>query len=186
MRLFVSVPLHGLAEAVSAAQEPLDLPGLKLTDPEGAHVTLKFLGEVDASRVDELTDAIDRAVDAAEATPFEAEVGGYGVFPSLDYISVVWTGFRSGGEGLTRLHEAIERETTALGFDPEDHSFTPHATLARMRDARSKDEVRRVVESDDPDVGTLLVERVELTESTLTDGGPVYSPVERFDLPTGI
>ena len=183
MRLFVSVPLHGLAEGVAAAQEPLDLPGLTLTDPEQAHVTLKFLGEVDASRIDELTDAIDRAVEAADVSPFEAEVGGYGVFPSLEYISVVWTGVRSGSEELARLHEAIERETTALGFDPEDHSFTPHATLARMRDARSKDGVGALVESENPDVGTLRVERVELTESTLTDEGPVYSAVERFDLP---
>ena len=186
MRLFVSVPLHGLAEGVAAAQEPLDRPGLTLTDPEQAHVTLKFLGEVEPAQVDELTGALERAVDAADVAPFEAEVGGYGVFPSLDYISVVWTGFRSGGEELTRLHEAIERETVELGFDPEDHSFTPHATLARMRDARSKDEVRELVESGDPDVGSFRVDAVELTESTLTDDGPVYSTVERFDLPTGI
>jgi len=186
MRLFVSVPLDGLAEGVAAAQEPLDLPGLKLTDPEQAHVTLKFLGEVEASRVDELTEAIERAVESADVTPFDAEVGGYGVFPSLEYISVVWTGFRSGSEPSTRLHEAIERETVVLGFDPAEHSFTPHVTLARMRDARSKDVVRELVESEDPDVGSRCVDRVELTESTLTDEGPRYSPVERFELPTGI
>lgn len=184
MRLFVSVPLHGLADGVAAAQEPLDLPGLKLTDPEQAHVTLKFLGEVDESGVSDLTEAIGTAVESADVAPFEAEVGGYGVFPSLEYISVVWTGFRSGGEPLERLHETIERETTAIGFDPEDHSFTAHATLARMRDARSKDEVRELVESEDPDVGTLRVDGVELTESTLTGEGPVYSTVERFGLPT--
>lgn len=186
MRLFVSVPLDGLSEGVAAAQDPLDLPGLTLTDPTQAHVTLKFLGEVDESRVDDLTDAVERAVEAADVAPFDAEVGGYGVFPSLGYISVVWLGFRSGTEPLTRLHEAIERETVALGFDPKDHSFTPHATLARMGDARSKDEVREVVESDGPDVGTLRVDGVELTESTLTDDGPRYSTVERFGLPTGV
>jgi 2'-5' RNA ligase len=182
----VSVPLHALAEEVAAAQDPLDLPGLKLTDPTQAHVTLKFLGEVDESALDDLTDAIGRAVESADVAPFDAEVGGYGVFPSLGYISVVWTGFRSGTEQLTRLHEAIERETVALGFEPEDHSFTPHATLARMGDARSKDAVREVVESEDPDVGTFHVDAVELTESTLTDGGPRYSTVERFGLPTGV
>jgi 2'-5' RNA ligase len=186
MRLFVSVPLHGLAAEVAAAQDPLDLPGLTLTDPTQAHVTLKFLGEVDESRVDDLTDAVERAVEAADVAPFDAEVGGYGVFPSLGYIRVVWLGFRSETEPSTRLHEAIERETVALGFDPEDHSFTPHATLARMGDARSKDEVREVVESDGPDVGTLRVDGVELTESTLTDDGPRYSTVERFGLPTGV
>jgi 2'-5' RNA ligase len=182
MRLFVSVPLYGLADAVAAAQEPLELPGLTLTDPEQAHVTLKFLGDVEEPRVPDLTAAIERAVESADVGPFEAEIGGYGVFPSLDYVSVVWTGFRSGSAELTALHEAIERETVELGFDPEDHSFTPHATLARMRDARSKAEVRDTVESRDPDVGPLRVEAVELTESTLADDGAVYSTVERFAL----
>ena len=182
MRLFVSVPLDGLAEAVAAAQEPFDLPGLTLTDPDQAHVTLKFLGEVDGSRLSELTGAIEGAVEAADVAAFDAEVGGYGVFPSLEYISVVWVGFRSGGEPLERLHEAIESRIVEMGFEAETHSFTPHATLARMRDARSKAAVREAVESEDPDLGSLHVDGVELTESTLTDDGSVYSTVERFAL----
>lgn len=182
MRLFVSVPLYGLADAVAAAQEPLDLPGLTRTDPEQAHVTLKFLGDAEEACVSDLTEAIERAAESAHVAPFDAEICGYGVFPSPDYISVVWTGVHSGSAELTALHEAIERETVALGFDPEDHSFTPHATLARMRDARPKDRVQGVVESGGPDVGTLRVDTVELTESTLTDDGPVYSTVERFTL----
>jgi len=183
MRLFVSVDLDGLAEGVADAQAHLPETGsLRLVDPTDAHVTLKFLGEVAPDRVDEVQEALATAVTDAGVDPFEMAVGGFGVFPSLDYISVVWVGVREGGPELTRLHEAVERETTALGFDPADHEFTPHVTLARMNDARGKDAVQRVVREADPTVGRMDVTEVRLTESTLTDDGPTYETVARFPL----
>jgi 2'-5' RNA ligase len=183
MRLFVSADLDGLAEQVSEVQSLFDgASGLRVTDPEQAHITLKFLGDTDPDRLDELTDALDGAVDDAGVGPFEAEIGGLGVFPHLDYISVVWVGVRGGSRQLTTLHRSIEEATTALGFDPEDHEFTPHATVARMDHADGKELVQKVVENRDPDLGTIRFDEIRLTESQLTEGGPEYSPVERFPL----
>ena len=182
-RLFVSVDLDGLAAAVERVQEPLaDLPGVDPVGPEGVHVTLKFLGETPDSRLSGVRDALEDAVGSADVGPFEATFEGYGVFPSLDYISVVWVGVEDGSAELRRLHEAIERETTALGFDPEEHDFAPHATVARVRDARSKAEVRDLVRESNPTLGRLRVGEVRLTESTLTDDGPAYETVESFAL----
>ncbi|WP_049937524.1 RNA 2',3'-cyclic phosphodiesterase [Haloplanus natans] len=180
MRLFVSVDLDGLAEGVADAQARLPETGsLRPVDPAGAHVTLEFLGEVAPDRLDDLEAALTTAVDDAGVGRFTMVVGGLGVFPSLDYISVVWAGVREGGPELTRLHDAVERETTALGFDPADHDFTPHVTLARMNDARGKEAVQRVVQEADPTVGRLDVTEIRLTESRLTDDGPVYETVAR-------
>jgi 2'-5' RNA ligase len=182
MRLFVSVELDD-PDAVADAQTYLpDVDSLRPVDPAGAHVTLKFLGEVTPDRLAGLEAALATAVDDAGVDPFDMTVGGFGVFPSLDYISVVWVGVREGAADLTRLHEAIERETTALGFDPEDHDFTPHVTLARMDDARGKAAVQRVVREADPTVGAYDVTEVRLTESRLTDDGPEYEAVARFPL----
>jgi 2'-5' RNA ligase len=182
-RLFVSVDLDGLTDAVREAQAPFrDLLGIDPTDPEQVHVTLKFLGDTDPDRLDELREALATAVADADVGPFDAEIGGYGVFPSLDYISVVWLGVRRGSGELTALHEAIEPRTTDLGFDPESHEFTPHATIARMRDARRKDHVQAVVRERDPDIGTQRIEEVRLTESLLTDEGPVYETLAAFPL----
>jgi len=169
MRTFVAVDLpDALADALAALQDRFrPAEGLSFTDPGQAHVTLKFLGEVDADR----TDAVQEAIAA-----------GVGVFPSLDYVSVVWAGFRGGGDELTRLHEGIERETTAVGFDPESHEFTPHVTLARMNDARGKDRVTRLVREEGPDVGSFAVSEVRLQRSELTADGPRYSTVARFPL----
>jgi len=184
-RLFVSVDLDGLADELRAVQARFtEASGLRLTDPEQAHVTLTFLGDTDPDQVDDLVAELAAVVDDSGVDPFEARIGGLGVFPSLSSISVVWVGVRDGrgDDELTALHRAIEDRTVALGFEPDDHEFTPHATIARMDHAGGKARVQHVVENEDPDVGHLQVEEIRLTESTLTDDGPVYSTVESVPL----
>ncbi|WP_435348095.1 RNA 2',3'-cyclic phosphodiesterase [Haloarchaeobius sp. HRN-SO-5] len=184
MRLFVSIDLPpSLTDDVAALQGRFDdATGLDPTDPGSVHVTLKFLGEVSEARLAALSEAVTAGVERADVGPFDATFGGLGVFPSLDYINVLWLGVRDGAEKMTALHEGIEAETTAIGFSPEDHEFTPHVTLARMRHAGGKEAVQERVQEEDPTVGSMRVDEVRLTESTLTDDGPAYETVERFPL----
>ena len=184
MRVFVSVDLpEELEETVAELQEAFaDAEGLNVTDPGQAHVTLKFLGAVSEDRLPELKRELAAGVAEAGVDAFTARVGGLGVFPNLEYISVLWVGFEAGGEELTRLHEALEERTVEMGFEPETHEFTPHVTLARMEHAGGKELVQKLVRERDPTVGEFRVTEVRLTESTLTDDGPVYSTVERFGL----
>ncbi|EMA55331.1 MULTISPECIES: RNA 2',3'-cyclic phosphodiesterase [Halococcus] len=183
MRLFVSVDLDGLAAEIAAVQEAVaDASGVRLTDPENVHVTLKFLGEVEEERVPALTTELAAAIDESGVGPFVAAFGGLGAFPSEEYIRVLWVGVHEGGDELARLHEAIEDRTVEMGFDPADHEFTPHATIARMDHAGGKERVQRALRETDPTVGTLDVREVRLTESVLNDDGPEYTTVERFEL----
>jgi 2'-5' RNA ligase len=184
MRLFVAIDLpDDLAADVAAAQDRFgDQPGLRFTDPEQAHVTLSFLGEVADGRLEAVETAVDESVADAAVAPFETTVGGLGVFPSLDYISVVWAGVRRGTGEMTRLHDAVEDRLAALGFEPDDHAFTPHVTLARMDDARGKETVQQVVREEDPTIGSFRVTELGLKRSELTPDGPVYSTVARFPL----
>lgn len=184
MRFFVSVDLpESLADAVRAVQtEFAGADGLDFVDPARTHVTLKFLGDVSEDEYDETVAALDRAVDSSRVGPFDATVGGLGVFPSLDYISVLWAGIGEGAVELAALHEAVERESVAAGFDPAENEFTPHVTLARMKHGGGKKLVQRLVRERDPEVGTMRVEAIRLTESTLTNEGPKYETRARFEL----
>lgn len=183
-RLFVSVdPPDRLQEAIADAQEPLeDLPGLRLTDPQQTHLTLTFLGDVEADRLSKVRKAIERGVDAAGVSRFRARFGGFGVFPEFDYISVVWIGVREGATDTERLHHSLEEALAPLGLEGDDHEFTPHVTIARMDHARAKDTVQRVVRTRDPDIGGMEVDAVSLKESTLTEDGPVYETLETIQL----
>lgn len=184
MRLFVAVDLPDwLADAVAAVQEPLDdADGLRFTDPGQAHLTLKFFGAVEEGRREAVEAVLEGAVDDAGVDAFDCEVGGLGVFPDIDYISVVWAGVRTGAPELTRLHEAIERRSRKSGFDPVENPFTPHVTLARMDDARGKGIVQRAVRETDPTVGRFEADAVRLKRSTLTDDGPEYETLREVKL----
>ena len=182
MRLFVSVDLAGLDDEVASVQERFaGASGVRLTAPENVHVTLKFLGDVSEGRVSTLVDALETAIEGAAVDPFTAEFGGLGAFPSEEYIRVLWVGVREGSAELARLHEALEARTVEMGFDPEDHEFTPHATIARMDHAGGKEQVQRALDGD-PTLGTVRIESIELTESVLGGDGPEYTTVERLAL----
>jgi 2'-5' RNA ligase len=183
MRLFVSADLAGLESEISTVQEHFaDVSGVRLTQLENVHITLKFLGDVEEEGFSNLVDELEEAVDDAEIGTFDAEFGGLGAFPSEEYIRVLWVGVREGGAELTRLHEAIEERTVEMGFDPADHEFTPHATVARMDHAGGKERVQRALRETDPTVGIRKIGEVRLTESVLRDDGPEYTTVERFEL----
>lgn len=180
MRLFVSVGVETLTERIAAVQEPLiGLEDVRPTDPEGAHVTLKFLGKGD---LDALEAALRRSVERTDTGPFEATLEGVGAFPDPDYIRVVWLGFGAGSEPISALHRHVESEMTDLGYEAESHAFTPHVTLARIDSAASKGELQRFLEGSPPEVGTIDVDSIRLTESVLTPDGPEYRTVSRFEL----
>jgi 2''-5'' RNA ligase len=185
MRLFVSVDLSGLAAEIERLQSLLDgADGLRFTDPGQAHITLVFLGETDPDRVPDLETALQDAVADAGVGPFQAAVGGLGVFPHLGYIRVVWTGVRAsrGVAELRALQKAVEARTTALGFEPDDHEFTPHATLARMDHAGGKELVQETVQARDPDAGTARIDTVRLIKSRRTPEGSEHSTIVAVDL----
>jgi len=184
MRLFVSVDLPAtLSEGIAAVQELFEnAGGLDCTRPDQAHVTMKFLGDTPPHREGEVIEGLEQAVEAADVKPFEVTYGGLGVFPSMDYISVVWVGVIEGGSEFERLQAPIETQLVDRGFEEADHSFTPHVTIARMRHAGGKDHVQRVVRENDPIVGTTTVDAVHLTESTLTAVGPEYETVHTVPL----
>jgi RNA 2',3'-cyclic 3'-phosphodiesterase len=184
MRLFVSVDVpDDLAGPIAGLQDEFaEASGLRFTDPQQAHLTLKFLGAVEADRLPSLARELRAAAGDAGVDPFRVRLGGLGVFPSLEYISVLWLGTETGDAELTRLHETIDKRTTAMGFEADPHDFTPHVTLARMEHAGGKELVRTLVSERDPTVGEMRVTETRLTESTLTADGPRYSTVERFRL----
>jgi 2'-5' RNA ligase len=184
MRLFVSVDLpQHFAAPIAAVQDDLrPASGFSPTDPEQAHVTLTFLGEVEQTRLEAVTELVRGGVADAGLEPFECTIGSLGVFPSRDYINVVWLGIDRGGDALCTLHEAIESRAIDAGFDAEAREFTPHVTIGRMKHGGGKQLVQERIDGSEPAVGTCTVDAVRLKESTRTADGPTYSTINTIAL----
>jgi len=150
---------------------------VKWVDPDGVHLTLKFLGNVPAGRVTEIARAIEVAAKAV--TPFELEVSGLGVFPNLKQVRVLWVGIGGEVDRLKELQRGIDTELAALGFAREDRPFVPHLTLARVRQGASPWERRSLGELFNTavfeDKYEAKVETVSLMRSELTPAGAIYS-----------
>jgi 2'-5' RNA ligase len=100
--------------------------------PENFHVTVKFLGNIDDSRVQGVIDALHTAVRGH--APFDIEVGGLGAFPSATRARVLWAGFVGGTAPLAALAASVEDALAPLGFPREGRAFSPHITLGRVRE----------------------------------------------------
>jgi 2'-5' RNA ligase len=176
LKLFIALNLPPpVRQALWEAATPLrdrTLP-VKWVRAEGIHLTLKFLGDVEEERAAELAGALARA--AAGTHPLALALGGFGVFPDFERPRVVWVGVAA-DPALEILQHRVEQEFAPLGFPSEARPFRPHITLGRVgREARSRDFTGL-----DAALGALefgasaLVESVDLMQSTLQSGGPVY------------
>ncbi len=180
-RLFTGIDI-GARQPVVDIERQLDETGasLKLVEPENIHVTLKFLGDTDEAKIPIVEDAMRTAAAAVE--PYRASLQGMGVFPHPGYIKVIWIGVDDDGQ-TTAIAETLEEQLAVQGFRREKHAFTPHATIARMKGARGKNAVRKLVEQhENTDFGELEVTGIQLKKSELQPDGPVYTTLSTIEL----
>jgi len=159
-------------------------PWVKWVSPEGIHITLKFLGDIAAETTGEITKAIEEA--AQGISPFHLEVKGLGVFPNLRRVQVAWVGIIGEVDKLSQLQKRIETNLIPLGFAPESRAFTPHLTLARLRDQASLDERQRfgqlIASTKFETTSAIEVDAVNLMRSQLTREGAIYSQISSVKL----
>ena len=164
--------LVGLVDRLRAGSPPV----ARWVDPTNIHLTLKFLGDVAADRLDAVMAALTVAV--GDFAPFRLEVGGLGVFPNPDRVRVVWVAVSGETGRLQTLRRAVDGAMEKLGFPGESRPFTPHLTLARVGDRARPDErqaIGQLVAAGEFRAATLLdVDAVHLMRSRLTSGGAVH------------
>ena len=156
----------------------------KWVEPEGIHLTLKFLGGVAAEKLESIIAAMQTA--ARGIKPFRLELDGLGAFPGLARAQVVWVGLRGDLSSLTRLQQNIEANVSPLGFPSEARPFHPHLTLARVREQALPAERQKLGEliaaSSFAFPGAFEVGSVSLMRSQLTRQGAIYSRIASVKL----
>ena len=133
MRLFVALDVP---DAVRAALTEFVTPlkplcrGARWVNLKGAHVTLKFIGEVSHEKLPE----IQQALAEVRGGPLDLRFAGVGFFPNDRRPRVFWAGIESGPR-LAALASAVDAALAPLGIPGEDRPFRPHLTLARFTSA---------------------------------------------------
>jgi 2'-5' RNA ligase len=182
IRAFVAIELdETIKAALGTAQNELKRSPVahigKWVAPQSIHLTLKFLGDIPESQVLAIGQALQCA--CAGFQPFAISLTEMGCFPNAQRPRVVWVGVGGNVEALTQLQRAVESEINPLGFEPERRGFTPHLTLARVRDkARSSErqELGQLLTQVrvEPSTG-MTVQELSLMRSELRPSGAVYT-----------
>jgi 2'-5' RNA ligase len=107
------------------------------------HLTVRFLGNVDDTRVSAVLEALRPPLPIA---PFDIALGSCGVFPRSGPPRVFWVGLIDGVISMLSMHDEFNRRLAPLGFTPEDRPFNAHLTLARVKEVR-RDLARSVRET---------------------------------------
>lgn len=176
MRLFIAIPMpEKVGEELNRLQKPIE--GVRWEQKNKYHLTLKFLGDTESHRLEDLKTTLDKI----NVSAFSMTMQGAGYFPKSGSPRVLWAGINK-NRSLQELQQTIEDLCTDLGFEPEQRSFQPHVTIGRVKNA-SKNEVTSFVDQhEDFRVEDIPVNKIVLYESKLHPDGAQHVPQKEIKL----
>jgi len=187
IRSFLAIEIpRTIQKKIEEIQEDLksSRADVRWVSPEKIHLTLKFFGNIDESKIDPIVKSIEGPI--RTSPPFSIRVRGVGAFPYLKNPRVIWMGLVDGKEVLVHFQKQLEKELERIGFEPEQRAFHPHLTLGRMKTSKGKEGLTGKIERyKEEEFGDFQVERVVLFKSDLKPTGPIYTTLREIKLGGG-
>ena len=195
-RLFIAIPMSRRLLESAAGRSKLDADAslgdvmselrsfgrsVKPVTADTMHVTLKFIGDVDRDLIPEITRVVDDV--AATESRFHMPVIGLGAFPNVNRASVIWAGLTN-TDACIRMKATLESRLAEFGIAPEERSFRPHLTLARIKTRPPQELFQFLVDGESTRFGREHVRSIDLLKSELKPGGPVSTTVASSPLRT--
>ena len=174
-RLFVALrPPRPVRDILRAAMHGIS--GARWQSDEQLHLTLRFIGEVDHHKAEDIAAALG----ALYAPSVVARIAGVGLFERQGRAHMVWAGVEP-HEPLAALHRKVEQLLARVGVVPEMRAFMPHITLARLNRGSGPVAPFLALNSDLASP-PFEFSHVTLYESEMGHGGSRYHPVARYPL----
>ncbi|HWQ54716.1 MAG TPA: RNA 2',3'-cyclic phosphodiesterase [Bryobacteraceae bacterium] len=181
MRLFTGFDLPAeVVRSLECVQQQLrPTARINWSPPRNLHITTKFIGEWPEERLGELKDALAALPPHA---PMRIAVRGLGFFPNPRSPRVFWAGIDAPPE-LAELAAETDRALAALGIPSEKRAFSPHLTLARIKEPLPMEPLREAAAAlPSTDFGEFTADRFWLYHSRLAPSGSVYTKLSEFPL----
>jgi 2'-5' RNA ligase len=171
---------EAVAEHISGLRRAAPEAQASWSRPENIHLTLKFLGEISQTRVEQLSQAASRA--ASNSIPFTIELKQTGCFPTRASPRVLWIGINDPESKLAELHAHLEEECAKEGFAKEARRYHPHLTVARLRKPQGARTLAAAHEELEFTPAQIVVQELHVIRSELGRGGSRYTVIARHPL----
>jgi 2'-5' RNA ligase len=153
------------------------LPDARWVARENLHITLRFIGEVD----EETAEDIDAALGGVHAQAVEISLSSVGCFESRGRVRAVWSK-ANGGDRLTILQSRVETALKRVGLAPDGHKFTPHVTIARLKNVPTRAVAPYLEYHGGFRAGPFTADRFTLFLSHMGHGGSHYEALAHYKL----
>ncbi len=182
-RLFLALkitPNLKLNELFQNLRNNLIYEKIKWVDINNLHLTLKFFGETEDTKIDGICQFIENITSTKDT--FSFNISNLGIFGSNYKPSVIWLGCNE-CIALTSMADTILNELKTIGFERDRQNFVPHLSLGRINHLSDKERFKQIIgKYNISDIQTVKVNEIFLFESVLRKEGPVYTILYRFKL----
>ena len=181
MRLFTAIDLSDEVRAnIEALQAKLKPTArIQWSPSSNLHITTKFIGAWPPEQLDELIAAL-RSI--PPAGPIKIQTRNVGWFSKGDTPHTFWAGIQA-PPALYDLALATDAATHALGVEAETRQYTPHLTLARVRNREPLNALKQAIASLEPiEFGSFTASRYHLYLSEPSRDGTIYSKLTEFPI----
>jgi 2'-5' RNA ligase len=185
MRLFVAVEIAPAVRAAAAAlieslreraQRLAPRSRITWVTADRLHVTVRFIGYVDAPTANLVRQVLASPL---EQDAFSLTIAGVGTLPPKGPPRVVWAGLTEGRASMTAIEGQVSDRLAGAGIAAEERPYSPHLTLARVREAAGLRSAALLGAVHDRILGATTVEAITLFESRLSPKGPTYVALQR-------
>lgn len=175
-RLFIAVDMpHYVKERLGNMF--FGIPGARWIAEEQLHLTLRFVGEADGGVFEDIREGLGEI----KADSFTMQLKGVGYFPPRKKPKVLWVGIEK-NEKLTILRNRVEAAVLKIGLPPEQRKFSPHITLARLRDTPLKKITNFLSGNSLYESEPFQVSEFHLYSSLLTPKGAIHQIEDSYPL----
>ena len=188
MRTFIAVDfppdmLARINEITTFLKKETASNALKWVETNNLHLTIKFIGEISVSKVEQVKQTLTKSLEDQFA--FDIEIGGLGMYPNKNNPRVIWLGVNN-GEPLIQIANNLDQALSDLDIKPERRSFSPHLTIARVRRNTDKSSAitigKTLSQFKVETLGAITIDQVNLYHSKLTPSGPIYTILHSVSL----
>jgi len=176
IRAFIAIELNKETQSyLSNIQSELKETGadVKWVKSENIHLTLKFLGNIDVSKINQIKEILTKI--SRENTEFTVELSDIGAFPKKEHPRVIWIAIEKNQDKVIKIVADLEERLMELGIAKEDRPFRAHLTLGRVKSNLNRLKlVEKLKNINISQRHSLIVNKLTLFKSTLTPGGPIY------------
>ena len=150
---------------------------IKFVEIENLHFTLKFLGDVEPSLVNEIYSIMQKV----PFSEFQINFETVGSFPPTRP-RVIWIGISKGRDELSSITAFLNKSLKSLGFKPEKRKFSPHVTIGRVKYVNDRQSLMKIFEKwKNKFFGVMKANSFQLKKSVLTPKGPIYTTLKQIE-----